>query len=200
MLLSRAEKAFDSPDYVFELKFDGVRMLAYCGDGDARLVNRRGHGRTNTYTEIAAELKNLNRKVVLDGEIIALNADGRPDFYRLLKRDRVEKPSARFLKETPVRYAVFDLLASDGKTLTERPWQERRKVLERLFAGANFANIELTDVFPSAGEALFQAAARENLEGIVAKRSDGQYFPGRRAEAWIKIKNPNYQRPRTGNR
>jgi bifunctional non-homologous end joining protein LigD len=98
MLPTRAEKAFDSPDYIFELKFDGVRMLAYCGNGGARLVNRRGRGRTDVYTEIAAELSGLKRDAVLDGEIVAKRADApyspgrRADAWIKIKNPRYKRP------------------------------------------------------------------------------------------------------------
>ncbi|GHV00378.1 hypothetical protein FACS1894211_07570 [Clostridia bacterium] len=206
MLLARAPKPFDSPDYAFELKFDGVRMLAYCS-GEVRLFNRRCHERTHVYTEVAADLRRIQRGAVLDGEIIAPNADGRPDFYRLLKRDRTADPSERLRRSIPVRYMVFDVLETDGQNLTALAYRERRGLLEELFAatgrsdgtesnGTGFACVDLTDVFPASGEALFQAACRENLEGIVAKRWDGEYRIGRRSDAWIKIKNPTYTRPK----
>ena len=195
MLLMSASKPFDSPDYAFELKFDGVRMLAYRADGGAHLINRRLHERTRVYTEVAEELARLPDGVVLDGEIVAPGPDGRPDFYRILKRDRVTGPPDRLLREIPARFIAFDILYLNGEDVTARPFRERRGRLEALLQKSNLKNAVLCDSFLECGEALFRAAASENLEGIVAKRLDGVYTPGARTDAWIKIKNPKYTRP-----
>jgi len=118
MLLSAKSAPFDSPDYTFEFKFDGVRMLAYTFGG-ARLYNRKTAPRTNNYPEIINELQKLPQDLVLDGEVIAVGEGGRQDFYSLLRRDFAAgyKPVAGI----EICYAVFDILFESAKDITKLP-------------------------------------------------------------------------------
>lgn len=202
MLLGSASLPFDDKNYAFEVKYDGVRILSRIAES-AVLYNRRLNARTRQYPEIAAQLKELCSKAgagaatVLDGEIIALSAEGAPDFYRVMKRDRVAEPAQRFIKENPAYYMVFDVTELNGAALYAAPYALRREKLEALFKGLKtpLPNIKLVDSVTGGGTALFMAAEGEGLEGIVAKRLDSVYKANVRSHDWLKIKIKNYTRP-----
>ena len=216
MLLDTAALPFDDRNYAFEVKYDGVRMTArFCG-GETALYNRRLNERTRRYPEIAAQVKALCAAsgagaTVLDGEIIALSDGGLPDFYRVMKRDRVEIPTPSFVKEIPVYFMVFDITEFNGSPLYGTEYALRREVLESVFntaergadgagkngGGLETPNIKLTDSIAENGGALFAAAKNEGLEGIVAKRLDSVYSPDTRSRDWLKIKIDDYRRPQS---
>ena len=187
MLATLAGEAFDDPEWVFEPKWDGIRALAVC-DGSTRLISRNEHDVTVAYPE----LENVHRHVVaidaiLDGEIVAF-ADGVPSFQRLQQRMhlRDQRRIERMVKEVPVTYLVFDLLYLDGSDLTGSSLAERRRLLEEAVVPS--AAIQLSPVTPGTGIALFEAAAQQGLEGIMAKRADSPYKAGARSRDWLKVK------------
>lgn len=175
-MLLRAGEIPSGGRWIFELKWDGFRGLVRTGPAFT-VRSRRGWQMTRLLPELA-----LERELVLDGEIVAFNQEGAPHFplvsRRLLHGDA----------SISVRFVVFDLLALDGESLLERPWAERRHLLEQLHLPSPF----LTSEVFSDGEALFAAACEHDLEGIVAKRSDERYRPGERG--WLKVKNRAYWR------
>ena len=204
MLLSTAALPFDDVNYAFEVKYDGVRMTARVAGEGVSLFNRRLNERTRQYPEIAEQLKRLMNFVpvtlgatVLDGEIIALSESGAPDFYRVMKRDRVENPTAKFIKENPVYFMVFDITEFNGSPLYGAEYALRREMLEMIFAekGQAAPNIKLIDSVIKSGGALYAAAKHEGLEGIVAKRLDSVYTVNSRSRDWLKIKIDDYKRP-----
>ena len=206
MLLNSAALPFDDVNYAFEVKYDGVRMTARAADGEARLFNRRLNERTRQYPEITEQVGLLcqeSGQTILDGEIIALSESGVPDFYRVMKRDRVENPSKSFIREIPVYFMVFDITEYNGAPLYETEYALRREVLESFFAEksansparAEPPNVKLTDSIKSDGTALFAAVKNEKLEGIVAKRLDSLYYVNSRSRDWLKIKINDYKRP-----
>ena len=144
--------------------------------------------------EIRGMLSNLGmREVVLDGEIVAFDDEGKPSFERLQRRMHVTQPSAvrRLAQSTPVVYAIFDLLFLDGENLMGRPYSERREALEALeLTGPAW---RVPAAHPGQGRALLQATGAQGLEGVMAKRLDSRYEPGRRTGAWIKIKHTRRQ-------
>ena len=166
-------------DWVFEVKWDGYRALATVNDGAVRLASRRGLDLTKDFPELA-ELARLiaPHDAVLDGEVVFLDPDGRPSFERLQNR-------AEYRGEA--HYMVFDLLRLDGRSLLHEPYTARREQLAALL-GDGTRRIQLsTQLGTDADEAL--AISRDlGLEGVVAKRPDSVYQPGRRAHTWIKIK------------
>ncbi len=181
-------------DWSFEVKWDGVRAIAYAQPGRLRLESRNGREITSAYPEVRAMLEQLGmREVVLDGEIVAFGEEGRPSFGLLQKRMHVTSPSAvkRLAASTPVVYAIFDLLYLDGELLLEAPYSERRARLEELGLGG--AAWRVPAVHRGAGRQLLEATRGQGLEGIVAKRLDSRYEPGRRNGCWLKIKNTNRQ-------
>src|ERR1700722_12135049 len=127
-------------------------------------------------------------ELVLDGEIAAFDDAGKPSFKRLQSRMHVTSPNAikRLSKSTPVVYAIFDLLHLDGETLMALPYEQRRQRLEQLGLGGPAWRVPA--VQRGAGKRLLQATGEQGLEGVVAKRLDSRYEPGRRTGAWIKIK------------
>jgi bifunctional non-homologous end joining protein LigD len=184
----------DAERWSFEVKWDGVRALAHVRPGRLRLVSRNLNEITAAYPEVRGILSDLSmREVILDGEIVAFGEDGTPSFERLQSRMHVGSPSAiaRLQKTTPVVFAIFDVIYLDGRSLMNLPYQERRARLEQLQLGGPAWRVPA--VHPGAGQALLEATAAQGLEGVVAKRLDSRYEPGRRTGAWIKVKNLSRQ-------
>ncbi|MGH2895349.1 MAG: DNA ligase D [Solirubrobacteraceae bacterium] len=178
----------------FEVKWDGVRAIAYIKPGRLRLESRNLNEITETYPEVRGILRDLGmREAVFDGEIVAFGDDGRPSFERLQRRINVSSASAvrRLSASTPVVYAIFDLLYLDGHSLMALPYGQRRARLDGLELGGPAWRVPA--VHPGRGSALLQATEAQGLEGIVAKRLDSRYEPGRRTGAWVKIKHVRRQ-------
>jgi bifunctional non-homologous end joining protein LigD len=180
--------------WAFEVKWDGVRAIAFVEGGRVRLQSRSGRDITARYPEIGGLGRSLgSRAVVLDGEVVAFDPDGRPDFGRLQGRMHLASDAAvrRRARETPVAYVIFDLLWLEGHSLMALPYDERRARLEQLgLAGPAWQAppAQLDD-----GEALLAASRELGLEGIVAKRRGSPYEPGRRSPCWVKVKNVHRQ-------
>ncbi|MBV9916350.1 MAG: DNA ligase D [Solirubrobacterales bacterium] len=193
-LLPMLARAGDLPareaGWSFEIKWDGVRAIAYVQPGRLRLESRNLREVTDAYPEVRGLLRDLGmHEAVFDGEIVAFDENGRPSFARLQHRMHVTSASAvrRLSTSTPVVYAIFDLLYLDGHSLMELPYAQRRARLEALELSGPAWRV------PSAhrgdGARLLEATSEQGLEGVVAKRLDSCYEPGRRTGAWIKIKN-----------
>ncbi|WBB67898.1 non-homologous end-joining DNA ligase [Micromonospora sp. WMMD812] len=174
------------PGWGYEFKWDGVRAIAYVA-GEVRLLSRNDRDITRAYPELGGLADLLGkRRAVLDGEIVALDGRGRPDFSALQHRMHVRAPSAALVKATPVRVYLFDILHLDGRDTTPLPYAERRAALQELDLGG-----ESVDTPPywtgDAGRDLATAAADLGLEGVVAKQLGSSYAPGRRSPAWVKV-------------
>ena len=185
-------------DYSFEVKWDGVRAIAYVQPGRLRLESRNLNDITDAYPEVRGLIAQLGmREAVLDGEIVAFEYSDshppRPSFERLQRRMHVTAPSSvrRLAASTPVVYAIFDLIHLDGRSLMGLPYVERRASLEALELGG--AAWRVPAAHPGEGKALLAATAEQGLEGVVAKRLDSRYEPGRRGGAWVKVKNTRRQ-------
>src|SRR5215472_326097 len=186
MLATLAEHPFSDPDWLFEIKWDGVRALAWVEDGAVRLRSRNNVDITSRYPELAA-LPNVlaARQAIVDSEVVALDARGHSDFQRLQERMHVRAPGEKQLRETPVVYFAFDLLYCDGYDLRGAPLLERKQLLERmLHANERF---RYSDHQLEHGKELFELAKESGLEGIVAKRADSVYVSDRSAN-WAKLK------------
>lgn len=175
-------------EWVYEVKWDGMRLVVSVGEGRVALHSANGKDATTSYPELAALGDALGvGSAVLDGEVVAFDADGRPDFGRIQQRMHVGNPrrAAELATTVPVVLCLFDLLALDGNDVTALPLTERRRLLEALLATGPHWQV------PAAyddGEALLDAAEERGLEGVVAKRRDSTYHPGTRTRAWVKVK------------
>jgi bifunctional non-homologous end joining protein LigD len=186
MLATLAEHPFSDPNWLFEIKWDGVRALAWIVDGAVTLRSRNNIDITQRYPELAALPKAFTaNEAILDGEIVALDAHGRGDFERLQERMHVRAPGEKLLRETPVVYFAFDLLHCDGYDLRDAPLLERKQLLGRLLHAS--ARFRYADHQLEHGKELFELAKESGLEGIVAKRADSVYV-GDRSANWAKLK------------
>jgi bifunctional non-homologous end joining protein LigD len=195
-MLARLVTRIPTPDatWGFEFKWDGIRALAYVDGGRVRLQSRTGEDITARYPEIHPMGRALgSAEVILDGEIVALDAAGKPSFEEIQQRMGLtaDNEIRRKMREVPVTYMVFDVLWRDGHSLTDQAYVDRRQALAELkLSGASWQ----TPPFEKGGGATMQQASKKaGLEGVVAKKLDSKYEPGRRSGAWEKIKNHNRQ-------
>src|SRR5438105_14963669 len=157
--------------YAYEFKWDGVRALTYVRDGEARIQSRNILDVTAQYPEVAAVAGTLTgHTAVLDGEVVALDARGRPSFQRLQSRMHVAAAGEvqRRMKDTPVAYLVFDLLHLDGRSTMGLPYTERRALLEKLPVAGPCCQVPPSHA--GGGAAMYEASKRQGLEGVMAKR------------------------------
>ncbi len=167
------------PGWIYEVKWDGMRLLADVRDGRLDLRSRSGRDVTANFPELAG-LVRLAPDVLLDGEVVLLE-HGVPSFHALADRMQTPHPAPA----RPVTYMAFDVLRLYGVPLLSRSLAERRATLERLDTAA-VANLALSPTYTD-GPALFAATAQRGMEGVVAKRSDGGYRPGTRSPGWVKV-------------
>jgi bifunctional non-homologous end joining protein LigD len=179
----------NAADFTFEYKWDGVRALCYSGPGRFQLQSRNQLDITIRYPELHSLQKALGkRSVVLDGEIVSLDDVGRPSFAKLQRRMHLNHAAEirRLSASEPIFYVLFDLLYIDGRSLLDEPYTVRRQLLEELtLLGAHW---QVTPAHAGEGKSMLETATRTQLEGVVAKRLDSVYLPGRRSPAWLKIK------------
>jgi len=183
--------------WAFEMKWDGFRALVEVSAGSVRLVSRSGKDMTVTYPELQALAEQVPEDalpLVVDGEIVALDAKGRPSFRRLQHRANIAKPGdvAVARRRVTVDLMVFDVLETAGRSLARRPYDERRAVLEDLLGGAA-APVHVPPVFDGDLDAAMSTSKELGLEGVVAKRRDGTYVVGRRSQQWLKLKHARSQ-------
>jgi bifunctional non-homologous end joining protein LigD len=185
MLATLVGGPFDDPDWLFEVKWDGFRVEAVV-DGDAvRLWTRGGQDASSRYFgDFLSPPRWLSaRQAVIDGEVIALDARGEPDFALLQARI---KGRAAVAEPTPFVYEVFDLLHLDGRSLLDEPLEERRRLLGKTLRAD--PRVRLSEHIEANGVAFFEAARERGLEGIMAKDRRSTYVPGARSDRWQKIK------------
>ena len=186
MLSTIGERPFSDPNWLFEIKWDGVRALAWISDGALTLRSRTGADITKRYPELAS-LSNAfaARQVIVDGEIVALDAQGRSDFERLQERMHVRVPSENLSVQIPVVYYIFDLLYCDGYDLRKSPLIGRKQLLQRLLHASE--RFRYSDHQLEHGKELFELAKESGLEGIVAKQVESRYV-SERSTSWVKLK------------
>jgi len=180
----------DDENWAHEIKWDGIRAIAYCETGRLRLESRTLRDITSTYPELRAVAAELgSTEAVLDGEIVAFDEDSKPSFERLQGRMNLASEAAvrRRMGDCPVTFLVFDLLHLDGRSLMELPYTKRRERLEDL--SLDGPNWQTPSYHRGDGESLLNLTRQRGLEGLVAKRLDSRYLPGRRTHAWLKVKN-----------
>jgi bifunctional non-homologous end joining protein LigD len=191
---SATEAAFDDEsDWAFEMKWDGVRAIAEVRDGELRLFSRNGVDITVSYPELAAVVDAVKGDAVLDGEIVALDKSGRPDFSLLQGRMHLRKQAdvEKAAKAIPAKYMVFDILESAGTSLMRREYVERRAALEETVEPD--AVVQVPPVFDGDLAAAMESSGSLGLEGVMAKKLDGRYSPGVRSRTWLKLKHHRAQ-------
>jgi bifunctional non-homologous end joining protein LigD len=180
------ERPFSDPDWVFEIKWDGVRAVAQIEDGKATLWARSGRDVTSEYPEFKDLADHFRLKnAIADGEIAALDQNGRSDFHKLQNRLGVQNPAPQLMQSIPASYHFFDLLYADGYDLRKSPLLERKKLLQSILLPDE--RIYFSEHIAEQGEALYEAAREKGLEGIVGKRADSIYT-GTRTPSWVKLK------------
>ncbi|MFQ5694873.1 MAG: non-homologous end-joining DNA ligase, partial [Terriglobia bacterium] len=186
MLATLGERPFSDPEWLFEIKWDGVRALAWVERGKVRLRSRTGRDITEQYPELSAlPVHLLAERAIVDGEIVVLNQDGRSDFERLQSRMHVRRPPARLQQQAPVTLYLFDLLYCDGYDLRQAPLAERKRLLRQLLDARD--PVRYSDHQAEQGRELFKLARAHGLEGIVAKHARSPYL-SRRRPYWVKFK------------
>jgi bifunctional non-homologous end joining protein LigD len=188
MLATTVEKPFDDPEWLFEIKWDGYRAVAFIEDGKVRLVSRNQNDLTVQYSELQELPKLVQAKnVILDGEIAALDEQGRASFSLMQQRTGIRSGGRRTAPrmDLPIVYYVFDLLYADGYDLRRVALEERKQALVALVEANEL--VRLSEHFQERGIALFEAAKQQGLEGILAKHR-GSLYEERRSREWLKIK------------
>jgi DNA ligase D-like protein (predicted ligase)/DNA ligase D-like protein (predicted 3'-phosphoesterase) len=180
----------DEERWGFEVKWDGIRTVVFCDHGRIELQGRNFSDFTPRYPEVRPLGRELGaRRVILDGEIVAFDEQGRPSFERLQSRMHLASESAvkRRMRDLPVTYVAFDLLYLDGRSTLPLSYEQRRELLEALELEGPAWRVPA--YHRGEGSALLEATRELGIEGIVAKRLDSTYEPGRRSSAWLKVKN-----------
>lgn len=186
MLLEEVKRPFDDPEWLFELKFDGYRMLAEFGGGAARLKTRNGVDASAWFPEIVQGLATVpGGPYITDGEVCVLDEHGRADFDRL--QDRALR-KRWFKGAPPVTYCVFDLLVAAGRDIMALPLVDRKKRLAKLLKPAPPSTMFVSHFDGESVELFASAVIPLGLEGLVGKRKDSAYQPGVRSRDWLKIK------------
>ncbi|MGD0070170.1 MAG: non-homologous end-joining DNA ligase [Candidatus Bathyarchaeia archaeon] len=185
MLARVASKPFSDKDWIFEIKWDGFRAIAYVEEPYS-LKSRNGKELKHNFPELE-ELNRLSSNVVFDGEIVVMR-EGKPDFQALLERGQAVSPNEiqRQARRAPAIYVVFDVLEKDGNPLTKLSLMKRKKILKDSLKEGN--NVLLSDFIEENGEAYYQLALDKGLEGVMAKKKDSYYEEGLRTGNWLKIK------------
>ncbi|MDQ1527398.1 MAG: bifunctional non-ous end joining protein LigD [Microbacteriaceae bacterium] len=187
----------EEDDWAFEMKWDGIRAIVYLGTeaGDIRLLSRNGNDITQSYPEVVDAMRGAvgDGSAVLDGEIVAVDKKGRPDFGLLQTRMKLTKTSdvERAMRETPVQLLLFDILERDGRSLVKEDYDSRRRALEELVQGNG--PVQVPPAFEGELAEAMRTSGRLALEGVVAKKRDSTYSVGRRSRAWVKLKHHRTQ-------
>ena len=189
-MLAFPSEPFNSKDWLFEVKFDGTRTIAYVDkeNKSVKFLNRRLKYFEHRYPELQKIWENLNcKRAILDGEIVVFEK-GKPNFYKLAEREHVdEKVRIEILsKIIPANYIVFDILHLDGKDLIDLPLIERKEILKENVKEGN--NLLFSVFIFEKGKEFFKKVKEQGLEGIMAKKIDSSYEIGKRSKNWLKIK------------
>ena len=183
MLAKQTEEPFDDKDWLFEIKWDGYRAITEKNKNHIALYSRNGLTFENTYPIVVDQLKQIKEDVVLDGEIVVLNDEGHPSFQLLQHYSENA--------DRPIQYHVFDLLHLNGHDTTGLTLAERKELLSQIIPENDI--IKYSDHILEKGKAFFQVSTENNLEGIIAKKINSKYYPGKRTSEWLKIKNHDTQ-------
>lgn len=181
MLATLTSSHEDKPDWVYEPKYDGYRAITKIHNGEVEMVSRNGNAFNHKYAPLIKELENVQSDVIFDGEVVIEDKNGISNFQLLQNYGTTGKGY--------LRYYVFDLLYLNGHSLTHLPLIQRRELLEAVFAQTELVHIMPSSIVAGKGKKLMKQLTKKGYEGIIAKDSNSQYFPGIRANSWLKIKN-----------
>ena len=179
MLAKLRDAAFDDPDWIYEIKWDGYRAIAEVGKKNIRLYSRNGLSFAEDYPAIFEELNKIKKEVVLDGEIVALDKEGKPSFQLIQQYGQGG--------DVPICYYVFDCLSVGGKSIEGKPLLERKEILRALLPKSEL--IKYCDHIEDQGKEFFKLVKKQGLEGMIAKRAGSMYNEGARSADWLKVKN-----------
>ena len=186
MLLDEVSKPFNDPDYLFEMKLDGMRALIYVDPKKVRIINRRLNVLNDTYPELQTLKYLVKTKCIFDGEIISM-VNGFPSFNKLQERILLKNPhKIKYMQENfPVTFVAFDIIY-EGKDLTNLPLLQRKKILNKYLDTTYFVK---TTYIKEKGISFYEEIKKLNLEGIIAKKINSKYYINTRSKEWLKIKN-----------
>lgn len=188
MLIAEMQEPFDSPDYIYELKLDGERCLAYLDSSENHLQNKRKLILNPRFPELAYINKSVKARCILDGEITVL-VDGKPDFSQVQRRAlmsnefKIQLAADKF----PASFTAFDILYYEDHPVADMPLMQRKALLQEVIKSEN-DRLAISRYIEEQGKALYDAAAKQGLEGVVAKKKDSLYYLGKRTKDWIKFK------------
>ncbi|WBL25035.1 DNA ligase D [Zunongwangia sp. HGR-M22] len=178
MLATTAKEIFNHPDWIYELKWDGYRLIAHVDDGDVRIYSRNGINYGSKFPLLVKDLKQLDHQVILDGEVVIVDKNGIPNFQALQNYDQ----------NTPgtLRFYVFDMLFLNGHSMLELPLKDRKSLIPEILEDLDYTFY--CDHIEGMGTAFYKKAVDNGTEGVIAKKADSTYAPGYRTESWLKIK------------
>lgn len=188
-MLAKTGEPFDSNDYLFELKWDGLRTLLFKIGGRIELQNRNLRDVTSGYPELQNLGSSIRGKaVIIDGETVILNSNGVPDFQQMQSRFGVDDPkrAAVLGKTMPATYVAFDLLHLNGRDFLSVPLEERKQRLKSILREG--PHLLYGDHIEKSGTRFYKDALAKGFEGVIAKDRKSQYFPGARGSSWVKVK------------
>jgi bifunctional non-homologous end joining protein LigD len=184
MMAQLHDKPFDDPNWIFEIKWDGYRAVAEVTSKAIKLYSRNGLSFATMYPKIVTALQKIKEDVILDGEIVVIDSNNRPSFQKLQQYG--EYPNL------PIIYYVFDCLFYKGKDVTQLPLLERKKIVKKVLPRATSV-IRYSDHVSATGKDFFEKVVEMDIEGMMAKRADSLYYPGKRTSDWLKVKHQNTQ-------
>lgn len=177
------QSAFDSPDWLFEIKWDGYRAIAEINKSGNKLYSRNGLTFDKAYTKVFDALRAIRKDAIIDGEIVVFDENGKPNFQKLQNYQNRDKYA--------IQYFVFDIIELEGKSLTNLPLIERKQILKEFLPASNV--IKYCDHVEDEGKMLFKEMQKMNLEGMIAKKKNSKYYIGKRTSDWLKVKNVQSQ-------
>ncbi len=188
MLIGTEGEPFDSDEYIYELKLDGERCIAYLDNEKTVLKNKRNVIMLPKVPELAEIHKNVNVRCILDGELAVIK-DGKPNFFEIQKRSMMSNPIKIEMaaKKYPACFTAFDILYYEDRQVTDLPLTERKELLQKAVKSED-SKFAVSRYIEKNGTAFYNIAKQQELEGIVAKRKDSKYYLDRRTKDWIKIK------------
>ena len=185
MLAKLSKEIMDNPSWIYEMKFDGYRMLSSVVNGTVKMVSRNGNSFNKTYPLLKEDLEIIEDTVILDGEMVIENSKGMSDFQMLQNYKTTQKGN--------LKYNVFDILYLNGHNIMGFPLLKRKELLEAFFNKYQFEHIIHVNYQIGGGKKLFEELSAKGFEGIIAKDPQGTYMAGKRGESWLKIKSVNMQ-------